>query len=134
MDIHARREARHLFANYQMQKSLILSMIEWADTFGASTLALSERLAGLDDGMEGAIGDYLDQDYVAAISFLQSVSPAVKEIGRDVVRLKDEVLFWVYIVEWLAVTGTGMACAFVLWSLMIRRRFYRAVARTRFEA
>jgi hypothetical protein len=133
-DIHARREAMYLFANFQMQKSLILSMMEWADAFGANTLLLSGRLAGLDDEMEDAIGSYLEQDYVTAISFLESVSPIVGEIGRDVVRLKDEVLFWVYIVEWLVVSGTGMVCAFVLWSLMIRRRVYREVATTRLDA
>jgi hypothetical protein len=132
-DIHARREARHLFVNYQAEKTLILSMIDWAETFGANTLALSERLTDLDDEMGEAIDSYLEQDYVAAITFLQSVSPTTKEIAKEVVRLKDEVLFWVYLIEWLAVSGTFMVSGFVLWSIMIRRRLYRKVATTRFE-
>ncbi len=130
-DIQARKEAKHLFATFQMQKSLILSMMEWADAFGANTLALSRRLAGLDQGMAGAIGDYLEQDYPAAIHFLQSVSPIATEIALEVVRLKDGALIWVYLIEWLAVTGTGMLCAFVLWLLMIRKRVYREVLATR---
>ncbi len=131
-DIHARREARHLFASFQMQKSLVLSMMEWADAFGANTLALSDRLADLDDGMDDAVGSYLEQDYEPAITFLESISPAVKEISSDVVRLKDEALFWVYVIEWFAVSGTGTVCAFVLWSLMLKRKAYRAVTTTRF--
>ncbi|MBU7004311.1 MAG: hypothetical protein HXS50_01995 [Theionarchaea archaeon] len=131
-DIHARREARLMFVSFHMQKSIILSMIEWADSFGANTLALSDRLASLDVGMEEAVDSYLEQDYSATITFLQSISPAVKEIARDVVRLKDEALAWVYMAEWLAVSGTSMVCGFVLWTLMVRRRAYRKVSTTRF--
>jgi hypothetical protein len=150
-DIFARREARLQFVSYYMEKTLILSMIDWAEAFGANTMALSERIdwaeafgantmalseriVDLDGQMNEAIDNYLEQDYDATISFLQSVSPTTKEIAKDVVRLKDEVLFWVYLIEWLSVSGTFMVCGVVLWSLMIRRRLYRRVASTRFEA
>jgi hypothetical protein len=132
-DIQTRREARRLFVNFQTQKSLILSMMEWAETFGANTFALTGRLVGLEAGMEDAIENYLEQDYVAAISFLQSVADTTKGISKDVVRLKNQALLWVYLIEWLAVTGTSMFCAFILWSLMIRKQLYRRVATTRFE-
>jgi len=130
-DIHARREARHLFANVQTQKSLILSMMEWADTFGAKTLTLSERLTDLEDEMEGAIRDYMEQDYAATISFLESMPTTVSEIAKDAMRLKDEVLFWVYLVEWLTVTSVGIIAGVAVWSLMVRRRMYRIIETTR---
>ncbi len=133
-DIQARREARRLFVNFQTQKSLMLSMIEWVDSFGANTHALTDRLVGLQAGLEDAVKGYLDQDYVSAISFLQSVSDTIVDISEDVVRLKNQVLFWVYLIEWLAVSGTSMTCAFILWSLMIRKQLYRQVSTTRFEA
>ena len=131
-DILSRREARRMFVSFHMQKSLILSMIEWADSFGANTLDLSDRLTGLDQGMEDAVDSYLEQDYASTISFLQSISPAAKEIARDVIKLKDDALAWVYLAEWLAVSGTSLTCAFILWSLMIKRRAFRNVATTRF--
>ncbi len=131
-DIHARREARRLFTNLQTQKSVILSMMEWADTFGANTLTLSERLTDLEHEMESAIRNYMEQDYATTISFLESMSPTVSEISRDAVRLKDDVLFWVYTSEWLTVTSVGMITGLVVWSLMVRRRMYRAVETTRF--
>jgi hypothetical protein len=133
-DIFARREARHQFVSYHMEKTLILSMIDWAEAFGANTMALSERIVDLDAEMNEAIDNYLEQDYDAAVTFLQSVSPTTKEIAKDVVRLKDEVLFWVYLIEWLSVSGTFMVCGVVLWSLMVKRQLYRRVASTRFEA
>jgi hypothetical protein len=82
--------------------------------------------------MEDAVDSYLEQDYASTISFLQSISPAAKEIARDVIKLKDDALAWVYLAEWLAVSGTSLTCAFVLWSLMVKRRAFRNVATTRF--
>jgi hypothetical protein len=131
VDILARREARRLFSNIQSQKSLILSMMEWADTFGANTLVLSERLSDMENEIQVAVGDYIVQDYVAAISFLKSVSPTASEIAKDAVGLKDEVLFWVYLVEWFGVTGVGLVSGFLAWTLMIRRKLYREVDVTR---
>jgi hypothetical protein len=46
-------------------------------------------------------------------------------------RLRERALLWVYVVEWLAVTGTLLVCGMVLWTLMIRKRLYRQVAVTR---
>ena len=130
-DIHARREARRLFTNLQTQKSLILSMMEWADNFGANVVPLSERLIDLEGEMEGATTHYFEQDYPATISFLESVSRVVMEITADAVYLKDEALFWVYVSEWLVVTATGIAAAAMVWSLMVRRRMYRIAGATR---
>jgi hypothetical protein len=131
VDILARREARRLFTSLQSQKSVILSMLEWADTFGANTLVLSERLSDMENEIQVAVGDYMEQDYVAAISFLESVSPTVGEIAKDAVGLKDEVLFWVYLVEWFGVTGVGLVSGFLALTLMIRRKLYREVDVTR---
>jgi len=132
-DIPARRETLRLFTNFYAQKSIILSMLEWVDAFGANTFALTDRLLALDTGLDDATEDYLDQDYTTAISFLSSVTSTAKEISNEVVRLKDQALLWVYLVEWLAVSGTSLVCAFVLWSLMIRKRAYKEVKTTRFE-
>jgi hypothetical protein len=130
-DIPARRKARRLFTNLQSQKSLVLSMMEWADTFGANIIPLSERLTDLEQGVEGAIGDYMEQNYAATITFLQSLSPTVSEIAKDAVRLKDEALFWIYIVEWLTVTSAGIISGVIVWNLMIRRRMYRTIETTK---
>jgi len=53
-DIPARREARRMFRNVRVQMSLILSMMNWADSFGANTVSLSDRLIGLEKEAEKA--------------------------------------------------------------------------------
>ena len=53
------------------------------------------------------------------------------EVDVELMRAKDRALFWVYLIEWLAVSGTCMICAVLLWTLMIRRRLYRRVSTTR---
>ncbi|MBU7004733.1 MAG: hypothetical protein HXS50_04150, partial [Theionarchaea archaeon] len=130
-DIMTRREARRLFTNLQSQKSVILSMMEWAETFGADIAPISKRLMDLEREMEGAIDDYIDQDYPAAIVFLQSVSTRVAGMSDDTVRLKDRALFWVYVIEWSVTTATILIFGMLTWTLMVRRWLYRQVSQTR---
>jgi len=130
-DIPARREARRMFRNVRVQMSLILSMMNWADRFGANTAPLSDRLTHLEKEAEKAASDYIARDYEPAISFLESLADEVKLTTKEAVRLKNEALLWVYLVEWLAVSGTGAGCGFILWTIMIRRRSFKEVETTR---
>ncbi len=132
-DIPARREARRMFRNIRAHVSLIGSMMNWAESFGANTAQLYEHLTYLEREAEGAADDYMDQDYGPAIEFLESLLEEVKLATAEAVRLKDEALMWVYLVEWLAVSGTGALCGFALWTVMIRRRSYREVETTRLK-
>ena len=50
---------------------------------------------------------------------------------RSFVKIKDQALFWVYTIEWIAVSATLMVCGSALWTLMVRRRAYREVRTTR---
>jgi len=130
-DIHARREARRMFANLQTQKSIILSMMEWAESFGARVTSLQDRLTLLEADIDSATGSYIQQDYSEAMASLESLSEAVREISDDAVRLKDEALFWVYASEWMVVTSTAIIAGTFVWSLMIRKRMYRPSGVTR---
>lgn len=130
-DIPARREARRMFRNVRLQMSLILSMINWAESFGANTAALSSRLVDLETEAGRAVDDYIAQDYEPVMSFLETLFEEVEVTTMEAVRLKNQALLWVYAVEWLAVSGTGALCGFTLWTVMVRRRSYREVATTR---
>jgi hypothetical protein len=55
----------------------------------------------------------------------------VTEISNEAIRLKDQALLWVYVIEWLSVTGMGLLSGLVAWTLMIRRKLYRQVEATR---
>jgi len=130
-DIHARREARHLLSNFQAQKLLILSMLEWAEDFGANIFPLSERLTAIEMEEGKAVDYYLSQDYDSTISFMDSLGDKISEIGQDAVRLKDSALLWVYISEWFIVSSVLLISGVALWSLMVRRRIFRPVDVTR---
>jgi hypothetical protein len=130
-DIQARREARRLLSTFQSRKLVVLSMMEWADAFGANILPLSQELTLLEMDVESAALSYLDQEYALCITGMESMEPRIASITGDAVRLKDEALFWVYLSEWLAVTSVGMVSGVVVWSLMVRRRMYRSVGVTR---
>jgi hypothetical protein len=133
-DIHARREARRFLSTFQAQKLLILSMMEWADNFGANIFPLHDELTALERDAENATIYYLNQDYTETVAFMDSLSPRIARITEDALRLKDQALFWVYLSEWSGVTGTCIIAGMVLWSLMVRRRMYRDVEATRLSS
>ncbi len=130
-DIFARREARRLISTFRGEKLLVLSMMEWAEMFGANVLPLSDQLAGLEEEVERATAMYLEQSYPDAISAMDEVSPKVIELTKRAMEIKDQALFWVYLSEWLAITSVSMVAGTAIWNLMIRRRAYREVRSTR---
>ncbi len=130
-NIPARREARHRISSFRTEKLLILSMLEWADMFGANTLRLSEATAELDGDAAIARSHYMRQEYELSITVMDEVSLGLMNIGEEAVRLKDEALFWVFLLEWMVVTSTAVLAGAVVWSLMVRRRKYRVVGSTR---
>jgi hypothetical protein len=133
-DIFARREARALLSSFQTSKLLVIHMMEWADNFGANILPLSERLTIVEEEAQEAMEFYVEQEYDAAISFMDSMTDRIIGITDEAVRLKNQALFWVYVSEWLAVSGVSLCTGTVLWHLMVRRRMYRTVGSTRLRA
>ncbi len=132
-DVFSRREARHLLSTFKAQVLLVLSMLEWADNFGANVLPLSERLRNAEEEVEQAMDAYLEQNYPEVISQMHSTESEILEITGEAVRLKDQALTWVYISEWLVVTSSAMVAGFIVWSLMVKRRMYRVVGTTRIK-
>jgi hypothetical protein len=130
-NILARREARDRISAFMAQKLLVISMLEWADLFGANTMQLSEDLSSLNEEVAGALDRYLEQEYDSSIAAMDRVSVRVGEIGQKAVALKDAALFWVFLLEWMVVTSTAMLTGVVLWSLMVRRRAYKPAGTTR---
>jgi hypothetical protein len=130
-DIHARREARRVLYHFQAQKLLVLAMMEWADSFGANIIPLNDRLKELEGEVGKARGLYVNQEYGATISFMESMSADIIGITEEAVRLKNEAMTWVYMIEYLVVTSTTLTSGYIVWSLMVKRRRYRSVDTTR---
>ena len=130
-DIDLIHRVRSEMFQIDMRKSLLFSLVEFCENFGANTDRIMLKIDEVDNAMLEAILPYLELRLEDALESCQKVGGMLTEIERDAINLKKRALFWVYLIEWLAVTGTSMICAFALWSVMVRRRLYREVQTTR---
>jgi hypothetical protein len=74
---------------------------------------------------------YIDQRYEESAAVLQMATVRFEEINEAAVKLKDQALLWIYIIEWSAVSATSLVTGVILWALMVRRKLYREVGITR---
>ena len=74
---------------------------------------------------------FIQQEYEESLSVLYELEEEFELLSQELVELKSRALLWIYVVEWLTVSGTAIICGVVLWTLMIRRRLYREVKITR---
>ncbi|MBU7004823.1 MAG: hypothetical protein HXS50_04600, partial [Theionarchaea archaeon] len=130
-DLELTHEVRALFASLDKQSRMAISVLEFIDKFGANTRQFELTLSGLRDEKEAAEKAYLEGDLNGAADMMRELNDRVVEMSNEMMKAKDRAMFWIFVIEWLSVTATGMFCGFVLWSLMVRRRLYREVGETR---
>jgi len=123
--------ARTTMLRIQKRRSLLLSLVEFSESFGANTRGILLMLDDVDAQISRANQKYLQLDYHGTIDAFREAESMLEGVEREAVKVKNRALLWVYTIEWLVVTGTLMICGFVLWSLMVRRRLYREVEVTR---
>jgi len=133
-DLELVRRARSLIKDSADYRSLVFSVLEFAEKFGANTRDIASDIAEIDDRRVEGNQAYIDGEYELAADVYEELLNAYKQAEEDALALKDRALLWVYVIEWLAVSGTCLISGFVLYSLMIRRRMYREVAVTRSAA
>ncbi len=129
------RELDHLLrislANYREKRLYVISVVEFAEKFGANSKKLYEAMNEIDVEKTEADLFYRRMELENARDAIDDVLSQMSQLGEEAIRAKDRALLWVYIVEWCVVTGTAMVAGSVLYSLMIRRRLYREVRVTR---
>jgi len=128
MRVHALRE---LFLSFQLRKSLLVSMFEFAENFGANTEDIYSRLGEIEEGKTDADREYLAGEFESSHQMMGTLLEELIALEEEALELKDRALAWVYFIEWLTVSGTMLVCGSVLWSLMVRRSAYREVGVTR---
>jgi uncharacterized membrane protein len=124
---------RELVQTLYIGRSMLMSLIDFVESFGGNSEAIYEEIRNLDLMVEEAAEFYLDLDNQAALEAARKAREKQVEIEEFSVKIKNQALLWVYITEWLTVSGTGLLCGFVVWSLMVRRRLYREVGTTRLQ-
>ncbi len=118
----------------QIRTQLVLSVVAFVETFGASGTSLEADLDRISRLRSEAKDLYLGQDYVLCRDAIETSLVLMSAAEQRSLRLKDQALLWIYVIEWLVVSGTALGCGFVVYSLMIRRRMYREVSVTRLSA
>jgi uncharacterized membrane protein len=113
------------------RKSLLLSLLEFCDSFGANTQKVVDEVDEVDRVIWDSRPIYFDLRFAEMLEIYNEVDEILKAAEGNAVALKQRALLWVYVIEWLAVTGTSLIAGFILWTVMIRRRLYREVRTTK---
>ncbi len=122
---------RNAFYRYYDQRVMTNGLLEFIDKFGANTGPVEKMLGDLEIQKEEAEYLYLMDDYSKAWEAMTDVLEGFNNISEEAIKIREKALLWVYLTEWLVVTGTLMICGSILWSLMVRKRYYREVSVTR---
>ncbi len=131
-DIAIVHGARSKMLEVGTRRSLLVALLDFCESFGANTQRMMSGFGEMDEVIAEAMPQYLELRFEEMLETYRLVEGMLVEAEEEAVKLKNRTLLWVYVIEWLAVTGTSLACGFVLWSLMVRRRLYREVGATKF--
>jgi len=126
--LHQIRESSVL---YSTQRTMALSVIDFAEKFGASTGDLYRMLEDVDEAKSDADRLYMEDDYAGSISGMELALLGLARVAESAVEAKDAVLNWIYTIEWAIVSATSAIVGTLVWSLMVRRSLYRDVSLTR---
>jgi hypothetical protein len=130
-DIILVNAVRRDFELYTERASTISAFFDFVERFGVSSSRLVDEKGAVDLIVEGAMDSYLDGRYEEALDLAQEAHEALGDLELRTIKLKDQALFWVYLTEWAAVSGTGLITGYVIYLLMLRKRLYRDVRVTR---
>ncbi|MBU7004101.1 MAG: hypothetical protein HXS50_00945 [Theionarchaea archaeon] len=131
-DLETLHRARNLYLTYRSTRAYLFSIIEFAEKFGANIDIAGEMVTEADEMHAASIDLYLDLDFENAIDQLQLAIDQMLDASERAMGLKDQAMLWIYIAEWSVVTASFFLAIFLVWALMVKRRLYRQVARTRF--
>jgi len=130
-DLELVRAARSKIFEFSTRRIVLLSLLEFCESFGANTARLYHRLEDADRLAKSAVPEYVKLHFEQVLETYKKANAMMDRLEQDAVELKKRALFWVYLIEWLSVTATSLLGGAALWWLMVRRRLYREVGTTR---
>jgi hypothetical protein len=130
-DIYKAHSIRERINGHLMKGSLLISLLEFIEKFGASTIRLYDEMEAINE-MEARAEDlYRQDDYDSAAEAFEEIDNAWREVNARAIDAKEHALLWVYLVEWFSVAGVAMVAGSFLWIVMIRRGLYRETGVTK---
>jgi len=130
-DIYRAHRIREEINTHMAKASLLVSLLEFIERFGANTAKLYKDLDEINQREKVAEEYYRQDDYDGAAEVFEEIHRSWNDLNGKAIRLKESTLVWVYVIEWFAVSGVALASGFFLWMVMIRRRLYKEMKITR---
>jgi len=130
-DLELVHQIRSLFNTFHYKKTYLTSTMDFADKFGANLAPVEGELVALLSEKKAVDREYIEQDLQRCYQNILALVEKMDMLTQEVLEAKDKALLWIFISEWLAVSGTSMFAGFILWTLMVRKRLYREVEVTR---
>ncbi len=124
---------RTQISSYLSMRGYVLSVIDFADRVGANTDEAEKVLYSAETARKAMISLYVHGDYEECLEELDNALDGLQDAATLAIEAKNQAMMWVFVIEWLAVSGTGLFCGAVLWTLMVRRSAYKDVGLTRFD-
>ena len=131
-DVYRAHRLRDEINTHVAKVSMLVSLLEFVDKFGANTNKLYKQLAKVNSLEKVAEDHFRKGEYDQASQVFEKVHKAWADLNAESVKVKKGALLWVYTVEYLAVAGSAMFFGSVTWALMVRKRLYRPVKTTKF--
>ncbi len=133
-DVVQLHRLRVKFTDFSSYTSFINAIMDFIDKFGANPGPIASQMVEISKRNKNARDLYLDQAFEESSAVMDEVLRDIVALRDQSLKLKDRALLWIYVVEWLSVTGIALIAGFAVWTLMVRRRLYREVARTRMSS
>ncbi len=124
-------EYRQLIHTLAIGKGTLFSLVDFVEGFGGNARPILKEMGVFDQMVADAKEEYLNSDFNAALLKAQKAGEKLKEIDDLAVKVKNSALMWVYVIEWLSVSGVSLVSGALMWSLMVKRKMYRDVGSTR---
>jgi hypothetical protein len=131
-DLETVHRARSGFIEFRSTRSYVFSVMDFAEKLGANMNPVGPMLVEADLKHAESTAAYIDQDFEVSLGLLAEALEGLVGASERAMQLKDQAMAWIFFAEWATVTGTFGIVAFVLWTLMVRRRLYREIEHTRF--
>ncbi|MBU7004102.1 MAG: hypothetical protein HXS50_00950, partial [Theionarchaea archaeon] len=131
-DLETLHRARVMYLDYRSTRAYLFSVMEFAEKLGANTDPIAEIIGKAQVKHDESTTAYIELDFPTALSLLESAIDDLFGAVERAMQLKDQAMFWIYLIEWATISATFAIGGFVLWTLMVRRQLYREVKQTRF--
>ena len=116
---------------YALRVSLLVSLLEFVEDFGANTVSLYDDLDSILAEQAEAEERYRMGEYHLTAELFTEIDELWELLDARALKAKENSLIWVYLIEWLTVSGASLATGAVLWMIMVNRRLYREVTTTK---